>query len=171
MVLPTTFVHSITSEQLFAFLSISAGLMTLTYSLHDKVFGRFLLWPWPRIVLVKYGICYIYAKNGSLNEKQTYRLNSRPEIWPSFWLWPWPWPWNFKVNYEIWCISAKNGRIAMKWEAIILIELQISNVTIRFDLGHDLTWNFQGQELTLLYLMTKWSLIAMKWKMNISIEY
>ena len=31
-------------------------------------------------------------------KKQTYRLNSRPEMWP--WVWPWPWLWslNFKVK-------------------------------------------------------------------------
>ena len=42
-------------------------------------------WPWPWIFKVKYGIGYISAKNGPFaqNEKQTHRLNSRPQMWPS----------------------------------------------------------------------------------------
>ena len=42
-------------------------------------------WPWPWIVKVKYRICYISAKMVRLpwNEKQTYRLNSRAQMWPS----------------------------------------------------------------------------------------
>ena len=33
-------------------------------------FGRFSLWPWPKIFKVKYGICFISAKNGSIVTKQ-----------------------------------------------------------------------------------------------------
>ena len=46
-------------------------------------FGQFLLWPWPWIFKVKYGICYVWAKNGpiAMKRKQTYRLKSRPQIW------------------------------------------------------------------------------------------
>ena len=42
------------------------------------------LWSWPWIFNVKYGICYIAANIVRLprNEKQ-YRLNSRPQTWPS----------------------------------------------------------------------------------------
>ena len=42
-------------------------------------------WPWPWIFKVKYGIRYISVKMVPLprNEKQTYRLNSRPQMWPS----------------------------------------------------------------------------------------
>ena len=47
------------------------------------------LWPWhwPWIFKVKHGICYISAKMVRLprNQKQTYRLNSMPQMWP----WPW----------------------------------------------------------------------------------
>ena len=53
------------------------------------------------------------------------------------WLWPWPWPWIFKVKYRICYISAENGLIATKQRANTSIELKASNVTIRFDLGHD----------------------------------
>ena len=48
------------------------------------------------------------------------------------WQLPWPWPSVFKVKYGICYISAKNGPI----------ELRASNVTIRFDLGHDLDLKF-----------------------------
>ena len=51
-------------------------------------------------------------------------------VWP----WPWPWPWTFKVKHGICYISAKNGPIAMKRKANILIELWASNVTIMFDI-------------------------------------
>ena len=54
----------------------------------------------------------------------------------------WPWSWIFKVKYGISYISAKNGLIAMKWKANIAIELKASNVTIMFDLGHDLHLEF-----------------------------
>ena len=42
-------------------------------------------WPWPWISMVKYGICYISAKNGptATKWKQTYRLKCRPQMWPS----------------------------------------------------------------------------------------
>ena len=71
------------------------------------------------------------------NEKQTYRLNSRAQMWPSVWPWPWPWPWIFKVKYRICYISAKNGPIATKRKANISIELQASNVTNGFELDHN----------------------------------
>ena len=71
------------------------------------------VWPWPWLIKVKYGICYISAKNGAIatkrkanisidvlghvefaislpkmiqlprNEKQTYRLNPKNQMWPS----------------------------------------------------------------------------------------
>ena len=40
-------------------------------------------WPWPWIFKVKYWIGYISAKNGPIDEKQTHRLNSWPQKWPS----------------------------------------------------------------------------------------
>ena len=72
------------------------------------------------------------------NEKQTYQLNSRAQMWLRVSPWPWPWPWIFKVKYGICCISAKSGPIAVKRKANILIDLQASNVTNGFDLDHNL---------------------------------
>ena len=137
------------------------------------------------------------------NEKQTPRLISRPQMWPSgltlamtltlnfqgqiwnllylsqkwhdchgtkskhidwsqglkcnhrVWPWPWPWHWIFKVKYGICYISTKSGPIATKQKANISIELQASNVTNGFDLGHDLDiWIFKVK-CDLDYLATK----------------
>ena len=60
----------------------------------------------------------------------TLGLKCDQRVWP----WPWPWPWIFKVKYRICYISAKNGPIATKRKANILIELQASNVTNGMDL-------------------------------------
>ena len=149
---PQILVHAITFEQLFGFLSFW----------HD-------CWPWPIDYLIRFS--------------------------------SWPWPWIFKVKYGICYISAKNGPIATKRKANISIDLQTSNMTIGFELGHDLdlefsrsniefaislpkmvqllgnekqthrlnsrpqmwpsdltlTLNFQGQIWNLLYLNQKWS--------------
>ena len=90
-------------------------------------FGRFSWWPWPRFFKVKYGICYISAKNGPIATKRKANiwielqgLKCDHQIWP----WPWPWPWIFKVKYGICYISAKNGPIATERKANISIELQ-----------------------------------------------
>ena len=64
-------------------------------------------------------------------------------VWP----WPWPWPWIFKVKYEICYISAKNGPIATKRKANISIELKASNLTMGFDLGHDLDLEFSRSNM------------------------
>ena len=53
------------------------------------------------------------------NKKQTYWLNSRPQVWPSV-SWLCPWPWAFKVKYEICYVSVKNDPIATKRKANIL---------------------------------------------------
>ena len=63
------------------------------------------------------------------------------------WYWPWPWPYIFKLKYGICYILAKNGPIATKQKANISIELVASNVTIRFDLGHDLDFEFSRSNL------------------------
>ena len=55
----------------------------------------------------------------------------------------WPWPWIFKVKYGICYFSVKNGLIATKQKVNnVLIELYVANVTIGFDLGHDLDLSF-----------------------------
>ena len=81
-----------------------------------------------------------------------------------FWPWPWPWPWIFKVKCGIRYILVKNGPIARKRKANISIVLKTSNVTIGFDLGHDLdpefsvtlTLNFQGEIWIFIHLNQNW---------------
>ena len=73
----------------------------------------------------------------------TQGLKCDHQLWP----WPWPWPWFFKVKYVICCISAQNGPLAMKQKANISIELEASNVTIRFDLGHELDLDFSRSSM------------------------
>ena len=73
----------------------------------------------------------------------TLGLESDHRVWP----WPWPWPRFFKVKYGICYISAKNGPIATKLKENISIELQSSNVTIGFDLEHDLDLDFSRSNM------------------------
>ena len=44
-------------------------------------FRRFSSWPWPRFFKVKYGICYISAKNGPIAMKR--KANIAIELWGS----------------------------------------------------------------------------------------
>ena len=70
------------------------------------------------------------------NEKRTYELNSRIQMWPLVL--------TLAMTYRIYYISAKNGPIATKQKANISIEFQASNVTNGFDLDHNLDlWIFK----------------------------
>ena len=82
-------------------------------------------------------------KTKSKHLDRTLGLKCDLRVWP----WPWPWPWIFKVKHGIGYISAKNGAIAMKQKANILIALKASNVTIGFDLGHDLDLEFSRSNM------------------------
>ena len=65
----------------------------------------------------------------------TLGLKCDHRVWP----WPWPWPWIFKVKYRICSISAKMVRLPRKTKKqTYWFNSKASNVTIRFDLGHDL---------------------------------
>ena len=81
----------------------------------------------------------------------TLGLKCDHQIWP----WPWPWPWIFKVKCGICYISTKSALIAMKWKANISIELQASNVTNGFDLGHELDMWIFTVKCDLDHLVTK----------------
>ena len=87
------------------------------------------------------------------NENWTLGLKCDCRVWP----WPWPRPWIFKVKYGIGYISAKNGAIAMKRKANISIDLKTSNVTIGFDLGHDLDLEFLRSNLEMAISLPKLS--------------
>ena len=52
-------------------------------------------WPWPWIFKVKYGICYISAKNGPTATKRKANISIELQglkYGLQFWPWPWPWP-------------------------------------------------------------------------------
>ena len=136
---------------------------------------RVWLWPWPLpwifkvkygisyisakpwIFKVKYGISSISAKNGPIvHETKSKHIDWTLGLKCDHQILPWPWrPWIFKVKYGICYISTKSGPIATKQKANILIELQASNVTNRFDLGHDLDiWIFKVK-CDLDHLVTK----------------
>ena len=72
-------------------------------------------------------------------------------------VWPWTglWPWIFKVKYGICYISAKNGAIATKQKANISIDLKTSNVTIGFDLGHDIDLEYSRSNMELAISLPK----------------
>ena len=135
---PQILVHAITFEQLFGFLSFW----------HD-------VWPRPIDYLIRFWSIFVVTL--TLNfQGQIWNLLYLSQIWCdchgtkskhidssqglkcNHWVWPWQWPWIVKVKYGISHISVKNGAIAKERKANILIHLKASNVTIGFDLGHDL---------------------------------
>ena len=74
---------------------------------------RVWLWPWswPWIFKVKYGICYIAAKNGPIAMKRQaniYRLNYRPQMWPSDLTWAMTLTLNFQG--QIWNLLYLNQK-------------------------------------------------------------
>ena len=132
-------------------------------------------WPWPSIFKVKYGICYISAKNGPIAIERKANiaielqgLKCHHQVWP----WPWPWPWIFKVKYGISYISAKSGPIAMKRKANISIEFQASNVTNGFNLDHNLDlWNLKVKcDLDLWPHTWPWPWIFMEWEGRLTLH-
>ena len=101
-------------------------------------------WPWPWFFKVKYGICYISAKNGPIATKR--KANISIELYASdvtirFDLGNDLDLWIFKVkcDLDLWPFA--------KRKAYISIELKASNVTIRFDLGHDLDLDFSRSNM------------------------
>ena len=81
------------------------------------------------LILVQVMTCHCQtAYSNKLKQTEQDILNPSAEIlviWLFYFGWfsSWPWPWIFKVKYRICYISAKNGPIATKQKANILIEL------------------------------------------------
>ena len=94
---------------------------------------------------------YMSIKNGSIHETKNKHIDWTLSLGCDHWIWPWPWPWLwiFKVKYRIHYISTKNGPIATKQKANILIELLASNVTRGLDL--DLGFSRSNMEFTILW--------------------
>ena len=114
-------------------------------------------WPWPWILKVKYLIWYISAKMVDCHATKSKHINWTLGLKYDHQIWPlsWPWPWIFKVKCWICCMSNKSVPIASKRKANISIELQASNVTNGFDLGHDLDIWFFMVKCDLDHLVTK----------------
>ena len=82
---PQTIVHMIAFEQLFGFLSFLTRLLALTNRLPDKILVDFchdLDLEFSRSDM-EFAISQSKIVDSHVNEKQTYRLNSRPQMWPS----------------------------------------------------------------------------------------
>ena len=62
-------------------------------------------WPWPSRSNMEYAISQPKMVRLRQNEKQTYRLNTRPQIWPSSWI--------FKVKYGICYICPIQHRVSV----------------------------------------------------------
>ena len=92
------------------------------------------------------------------NEKQTHRLNSRPQMWPLGLTLAMTLTLNFQG--QIWNLLY----LSQKWcdchetKANISIDLKASNVTIGFDFGHDLDLEFSRS-----YMEIPISLPKMAW--------
>ena len=96
-----------------------------------------------------WNLLYLSQKWSDCHETKSKHINWTQGLKCDHWVWPWPWPWPwiFKVKHGICYISAKNGPIATKQKANISIELRASNVTIEFDLGHDLDLEFSRSNM------------------------
>ena len=78
------------------------------------------------------------------NEKQTYRLNSRAQMWPSGLTLAMTLTLDFQGQIWNFLYLSQKWTIAKKRKANISIELQASNVTNGFDLDHNLDlWNLK----------------------------
>ena len=149
--------HAITYEQLFRFLSffddcwpwpidylirfLAILVVTLTLNIQDQIWNLLYL-------SQKWSDCH---ETRSKHIDWTLGLKCDHRVWP----WPWPWPWRFKVIYGICYISAKNGAIATKRKANISIDVKASNVTIGFDIGHDLDLEFSRSNVEFAISLTK----------------
>ena len=119
--------------------------LTLTMTLTSKFQGQ----TWNLLYLSqKWFDCH---ETKSKHIDWTQGLKCDHGVWP----WPWPWPWIFKVEYGICYISVKNGPIAMKRKANRSIELKASNVTMGFDLGHDLDLEFSRSNIEFAKFQSK----------------
>ena len=137
--------------------------------------------PWQHRVWVKslaqVMTCWLVAPSHYLNQ---YWLIKSPWntggdfmflYWLDFgWFSSWPWSWIFKVKYGICCISAKSGLIGTKQKANISSEHYASNMTIGFDLGHDLDFHLSQEKMVWL-LRNEKQTNQYKLKASMTIEF
>ena len=139
-------------------------------------------WPWPWIFKVEYEICYISAKKMfrlSRNEKQTYRLNSRPQMWSSGLTMAMTLTLNFKGRYGICYISTKMVRLPRNEKQTYPLISSTSNATNGFDHGLDL-WIFKVKcDLDLwphtwpwpwIFMVTFWNSCFSEWEGRLTLN-
>ena len=84
-------------------------------------------WPWPIDYLVKFWSIFVLSLT----------LNFQSQLWDLLYL-------------------SQNGSIPPKWKANILIELNTSNVTIKFYIGHDLDLEFSRSNVKFVISQQNW---------------
>ena len=137
-------------------------------------FGDFLVkfqisfWEWD--FEVKYAICYISTKNGSIATKQklTYRLNARSKMGSSGLTLAMTLTMNFGI-LEFAISQPKMVRLSRNEQQAYRLNTRPQIRSSGLTLAMTLTLNFQGQIWNWLYLRQNGS-IAMEQKANISIK-
>ena len=133
----------------------------------------YLIWFWS-IFIVKYGICYISAKNDPIATKwnQTHQLNSRPQMWPSGLTLAMTLTLNFQGQIWNWLY------LCQKWSDCHETKSKHIDLTLGLKCDHQIwpwpwpwPWIFKVKyDICYLYVIsTKSGPIAMKRKANISI--
>ena len=157
---PQLLVHAITFEQLFGFLSFMARLLALTCRLPDYImvdFRRDLDLDFSRSNM-EFAISQPKMVRLPRNEKQTYRLNSRAQMWPSGWTLAMTLTLNFQGQiWNLLYLSQKwsdcHGTKSKHIDWIPRPQMWPAGLT----LAMTLTLDFQGQIWNFLYLSQKWS--------------
>ena len=157
---PQLLVRAITFEHIFGFLSFLARLLALTYRLPDYIlvdYRRDLDLDFSRSNM-KFAISQPKMVRLPRNEKQTYRLDSRAQMWPSGLTLDMTLTlnfqgqiWNLRYLSQKWsdCHGTKSKNI--DWTPVP--KMWPSGLTLAMTLALD----FQGQIWNFLYLSQKWS--------------
>ena len=128
--------------------SVSNAWLTLFWCSLNEIKGTFQNIQCISTPLVKCAHITIFGVSPGLRcHKTHWKVLWWIENFLGFLKWSWPWPWIFKVKYGICYVSAKKDAIATKRKAIISIDVKASNVTIEFDLGHDLDLEFSRSNM------------------------
>ena len=170
---PHLLVHAITFEQLFRFLSFLAPLLALTCRLPDWIFVDFrcdLDLDFSRSNM-EFVISQSKMVRLPWNEKQTYRLNSSAQMWPSGLTLAMTLTLNFQGQiWNLLYLSQKwsdcHGTKSKHIDWTLRLQMWPSNLT----LAMTLTLNFQKVKYGIFYISAKCGSIATKRKANISIE-
>ena len=168
---PQIFVHAITFEQLLGFLSFLARLLALTYRLPDYILVNFrhdLDLEFSRSN-IEFAISQPKMVRLPRNEKQTHRLNSRPQMWPSGLTLALTLTLNFQSQILNWLY------LSQKWCDCHEMKSKHIDWTLGLKCDHQIwpwpwpwPWIFKVK-YEICYISTKSGPITMKRKANISI--